>query len=172
MTFTFLDIIFIAIILLLSIICASKGFIKELFGKGALVLGIWIAVLFYKKLNPYIAKYIHIESVSIVLSFLLIFLVVYLIMMIIRQIVGNIFEGEIFNGLDKTLGFFFGVVEGLAFVAVILILLAAQSWFDVSKLLNGSFFYNMLKGIIATPVDSISNMTAFNQIHVNNIKYL
>jgi len=158
MTFSFLDVLFIIIILLLGIIGASKGFIKELFGKGALVIGIWTAVLFYKKLVPFIARHIHINFLCIVLSFLLIFLVAYLVVMIIRQLVGHAFEGEIFNGLDKTLGFVFGMIEGLAIVALILIVIAGQTWFPADNLLGSSFFYKLLKGIITVPIDSFSSM--------------
>ena len=79
-------------------------------------------------------------------------------MMIIRQLVSSIFENEIFSSLDKVLGFVFGVLEGLAIVAVILIILSGQTWFDVSKLLDSSVIYKLLKGIIAVPVQSFTNI--------------
>lgn len=158
MTFSFIDVIFIIIMLLFGVICAAKGFIKEVFGKGAIVLGIWFAILFYKKLVPYVSKYIDFKFLSIAIAFLLIFLVVYLVMMIIRQLVSSIFENEIFSSLDKVLGFVFGVLEGLAIVAVILIILSGQTWFDVSKLLDSSVIYKLLKGIIAVPVQSFTNI--------------
>lgn len=158
MTFAFIDVVFIVIMILCGIICASKGFIKEVFGKGAIVLGIWFAILFYKKLVPYVSKYINFKFLSIAVSFLLIFLVVYLVMMILRQLVSSFFENEIFTSLDKVLGFVFGILEGLAVVAVILIILSGQTWFDVSKLLDSSVIYRMLKGLIAVPVQEFSNI--------------
>lgn len=158
MTFSFLDVIFIIIMFLFGIICTTKGFIKEVFGKGALVLGVWMAILFYKKLVPYVSRYVTIYIVSVAVSLLIIFLVVYLIMMILRQLVSSFFENEIFKTLDKALGFVFGLLEGLAVVAVILIVLSAQPWFDVSNLLDTSIIYRMLKGVIAIPVQSVSNL--------------
>src|SRR5574344_1574523 len=76
MKHSFLDAIFLVIILLPAIICSIKGFIKEVFGMGALVLGIWAAALFYKLLTPFLSNYIHVQFLAIALSFLIIFLVV------------------------------------------------------------------------------------------------
>ena len=50
MTFSILDVVFILIILIFSIIAATKGFIKELFNKAALIIGILMGCLFAKKL--------------------------------------------------------------------------------------------------------------------------
>lgn len=164
MSISFIDTVFLVIILLLAVICMFKGFIKEVLGKGAVILGIWAAILFYKLLVPYLLKYIHLRFLAIALSFLLVFLVVYLIVMIIRAIVGAAFQGEVLKGLDRTLGFVLGALEGLAVVAVILIVLAGQPWFDVSDLLSHSFFYKILKLFIAAPVDSLSHMVDAEKI--------
>lgn len=160
MTFSLVDIFFIILIFLCAVICCAKGFIKVVFGQSALVLGIWVAVLFYKKIFPYMDKLIHHQYLSIILSFILLFLIVYLFVMIIRQCIGNVFEGEIFGGLDKTLGLIFGLIEGLAIVAVIFVVLAVQPWFDLSSIMNNSFFYRIIRRSIAVPVNTISNIVA------------
>lgn len=164
MKISFLDAIFLVIVLLPAIICSIKGFIKEVFGMGALVLGIWAAALFYKLLTPFLAKYIHIQFLAIALSFLIIFLVVYLVVMIVRAVIGQVFDNDFFKNLDHFLGFVFGALEGLAIVAVILILIAGQPWFDVSELLDHSFFYHMMKWFIAAPAQSISNVVDTEKI--------
>lgn len=156
MIFSRMDIVFIGIILLFAIIGCIRGFIKELFGKCALVLGIWVAVLFYKKLVPYMDKLIHKEFISIILSFLLIFIIVFLIVKIIQQAIGSAFDEDIFGGLDKSLGFVFGIIEGFAIVALALVMIAAQPWFDVQSLLNNSFFYRMLRRLIEVPIRELS----------------
>ena len=158
MNFSLMDVFFCIIILLFGVLGASRGFIKELFGKGALILGIWVAVLLYKRLLPYTNKIIHSEIIATVASFLIIFLVVYLIVMIVRQFIGEAFEGEIVHGLDRTTGFILGLIEGLAFVALLLIIIAGQPWFKVQSLLDDSFFYNQLAKFIATPVHQFSNV--------------
>lgn len=164
MKISFLDAIFLVIILLPAIICSIKGFIKEVFGMGALVLGIWAAALFYKLLTPFLANYIHVQFLAIALSFLIIFLVVYLVVMIVRAVIGQVFDNDFFKNLDHFLGFVFGALEGLAIVAVILILIAGQPWFDVSELLDHSFFYHIMKWFIAAPAQSISNVVDTEKI--------
>lgn len=158
MSLAFIDVIFLAIMVLFGIICAVKGFIKVLFEKGALILGIWAAILFYKTLVPFVSTYVNIKFLAIALSFLLVFLVVYIVMMVIRKLISSIFDNEIFKSLDRLLGFIFGFIEGLAIVAIILIVLSGQPWFDVSGLLDSSVIYNILKGLISVPVQSFTNI--------------
>lgn len=158
MMLSFLDVFFWIIILVIGVIACAKGFLKEIFGKGAIVAGLWIAFLTYKLLSPYILKFVKYEFLAIALAYLLIFLVVYLLVMVIKTFVSSAFEGEIFKGLDKVLGFIFGMIEGLALVALILVLLCAQPWFDVSSIFEKSFFYKILKGLIAVPVKNLSDV--------------
>ena len=77
--------------------------------------------------------------------------VIYIVLMIVRNIINSVFSGEIFQGLDRLLGFAFGVIEGLALVALLLIILKAQPWFDVQELLDQSFFYKILGWVGSLP---------------------
>ena len=144
-----LDLVFLSIVVLFAVLGVVRGFIKELFARGAPVLGLWAAVLLYRRVNEFFEPYIKIHILSLIVSFLMVFIVVYIILMIVRNIVSGIFGGEILKGLDRILGFAFGIVEGLALVALLLILLQAQPWFDVSELLEQSFFYRMLRWAVA-----------------------
>lgn len=157
MTASYLDLFFLIVIILVAIIATVQGFIKELFGKGAPVVAIWIALIFYKKLAPLINNGIKIYWLSVVLSLLAIFIVAFLLMKIIQKIIEAAFDKDIFNGLDHFLGFIFGLVEGVAIVVLLLLVLSAQPWFDVSNLLDGSLFYKYLKLFIASPADVITN---------------
>ena len=49
--FNVLDIVFILIILVFSIIATAKGFVKEIFNKASWILGIILGVIFCKKSN-------------------------------------------------------------------------------------------------------------------------
>ncbi|MEE0998446.1 MAG: CvpA family protein, partial [Treponemataceae bacterium] len=87
----------------------------------------------------------------------LIFIVVYLIVRIIQQCLKNCFESDIMKGLDRALGFFFGVVEGIVYVGLILVILYAQPWFDATGVLQNSFFHNLLDGMLVVPTNYIRN---------------
>ena len=160
MTFTLLDIIFIAIMFLLAIHGVISGFIKEFFSKVAIVVGVFFAVVFYDQLSPFLLDYIKSDFVTKILAFLLIFIFAYLVVRLIQHFVGNLFEGEILKGLDSVLGFFFGALEGLLIVCVILILLYAQPWFDVNSIFKGSFFHSALYELLAKPVDMVQGFIA------------
>ncbi len=161
MTFNFLDIVFIAIILLLAIHGAVAGFIKEFFSKAAIVLGVFFAVMFFGKLSPFLNKHIESDFISKILAFLLIFILVYLIVRLIQHFVGNFFSGEILGGLDRVLGFFFGAAEGLLVVCIILIIFYAQPWFDLGPLVLDSFFHKTFNKLLQAPVDIVQEYITF-----------
>ena len=92
--------------------------------------------------------------------FVLLFIVTFLLVKIFQHIIGSFFQSEIMNGLNRALGFFLGAFEGLLVVAVILIALNAQPWFDVAGLLGDSFFANIMSGIIAQPVQYVNQRIA------------
>lgn len=165
MNLPIIDFIFIGIIVLCSIIALIRGFINEIFGMGVPIVSAWSAILLYKFLLPTFSDLIKIYVAAVVVSFLIIFIATFLVLKIIQAIIKKIFETKILSSLDRVLGFAFGLLEGLAFVAIILIILTAQPWFDVSSLLNGSIFYKILSGIIAVPVENVVN--AVNTVNEN-----
>ena len=75
-----------------------------------------------------------------------------------KKCLTNCFESDIMKGLDRALGFIFGVVEGVVYVSLILVVLYAQPWFNVSGLLQNSFFNNLLGTLLSAPADSLRSM--------------
>ena len=142
--FTLTDIIFLIIILIFAIIAAAKGFIKAIFGKLCWIFGLLGAFFFYRRLVKHMDALIHNETVSLILCFVLIFVVIFLIVKIIQTALEKVFDGEIMKGLDRSLGFFFGIVEGLTIIFFLTFILLKQPWFDCSKLFEGSFFVKFL----------------------------
>lgn len=158
MHFTFIDIVFTLIILFLGIMVCVKGFIKELFGKLALIAGIVVAVLFSGKLSPYLEKFINNQGVCLVLSFILLFITAFLLVKILQTIVGGIFEGEILRSLDRVLGFCLGIAEGLVVVCAILVLVKAQPWFELAIVTNESFYWKVLSGFLEKPISTVAGI--------------
>jgi membrane protein required for colicin V production len=144
---TFIDPFFAIVLLFFAINAAIKGLIHEVFTKAAFFLGIFGGLLFKNRLAPYFVSYIKNELIAQIISFVLIFIVVYIFLRLIQQIVAKLFENDIMSGLNKALGFFFGIAEGVVVVGFVLFLLHAQPWIDVTGLLNGSFFDLLYSGI-------------------------
>lgn len=145
MSYAIIDLVFLLLILLFAIVAAIKGFITELFSKGAPIISVWVSILTYKLLSVPIMKFIKIEWASKLIAFILIFILVFLVMKIIEKVVWEIFNRDVFIQLDRVLGFFLGVAEGIAIVILVLIVLKVQPFFDVSMLLEGSIFDRIMK---------------------------
>ena len=147
MTFTVVDWIFSAIILVFAISGVIKGFIDNVFGKIAFVAGILLAYLFYKDIAEKLLKDVKVAYAANIIAFLLIFVVTFLVIKIVQMIVAKVFEWSILKSLDRTLGFIFGIVEGGAVVSLIIFLLIAQPFFSIQTIFEGSFFVNLVTSL-------------------------
>ncbi len=144
-----IDLVFFVVVAAFAIIACFKGFVDELFDRGAPLIAIWAAIFGYKILAVKLLPYVHFAVLANIFAFVLVFILVFLIVKVIQQVVGKIFEGKILGQLNRLLGFAFGVVEGLAIVALVLIILTVQPWFDVSPILTGSIFYKIFQIFLA-----------------------
>lgn len=158
MTFTFIDIVFLIIIAAFAFMAMIHGFISELFGKLAVIVGVVAGFYFCGLLAPHISKFIKIPAVDVVLAFILIFITAFLIVKIVQMIVGAIFSGEIMKSLDRVLGLAFGAIEGLMIVCCILILVKAQIWFDLNSLVDSSTAWKYLNPFLDAPIKYIRGM--------------
>lgn len=159
----FVDIIFCLIILLFAILATKNGFIREVFGKLAIVLGIIVGISFTGLLEPNVSKIISNKVVATVVCFLLLFIVTFLLVHIIQTLISRAFDGEILQGLDRVLGFFLGVVEGCVVVCLILILLISQPWFnELTEFARTGFFYSVFGPVLESPIEYMTGVFASN----------
>ena len=147
-SFAIIDWIFAGIVLIFAVIGVIKGFIDNIFGKLAVILGMLLAYIFYKKTGEVVLKSMNAGALRDLLSFLLIFIVVFLTIKIIQMIVSKIFEFSILKSLDRTLGFFFGALEGLCIVGFMIFILQIQPFIPIQGLFNDSFFYEHMMPVI------------------------
>lgn len=155
MEFTVIDWIFSGVIILFAISGVIKGFIDNVFGKIAFIAGIILGYLFYKDIAAGLLKDIKVPYAANIIAFLLIFVVTFLIIKLIQMIVSKVFEWSILKSLDRTLGFIFGIVEGGAVVCLIIFLLTAQPFFNIDRLFDGSFYYNIVSSIFNSSREEI-----------------
>lgn len=159
MHFEFMDVFFLILVLFFAITVCFKGFLKELFGKTALVAGIVVAVIYSSCLSPYLENFIKIKTLCLVIAFVLLFIVTFLLVKIIQTLVSSFFSGDILKSLDKILGFALGAVEGLCVVCALLIVIKAQPWFS-SAFIDRTFFWSCLEPLLQRPVDSLETVFA------------
>lgn len=153
MTLNALDIVLLVVLVLVVVRSSIIGFIAEFFSKAAVIFGILCSVMFFRRLSPFIMRVTGADSFTDAISFLLIFLAVYLIIKIIQQLVGRAFEGESMTNLNRAMGFFLGIAEGMLLVMFFFFLLQEQPWFDVSFLTKGSFLAGIFGSLFADGIN-------------------
>ena len=161
-----IDIIFSVLIVLMIIHGLLKGFIGELFSWAPIVMGICISIF----LNPAAADFLrkrffeNVKFIPEILAFAAIFIIIILVLKLLERILRDIIVGAKLGGLDKLLGSLFGLVEGVALTAAILLVLTVQPIFDSTKVIGDSFYYHMLKTIIGIPLGRSGEV--INQVYI------
>jgi membrane protein required for colicin V production len=151
-----IDIFFIFLILLLAVHGYVKGFVEELFSWAAPILSIWAAVFLFKSGAVFIReRYMHnVRLVPEILAFIAIFVLLMLFIKLLGRILRDVIVGVNLGFLNKLLGIIFGLIEGIAFTALILFVLGVQPFFDASKLTGESILARfLLPLILKTPLN-------------------
>ncbi len=151
LNFNTIDYIFLAIIGVLSIRGVFRGFITELLSMAALILGLAGAVMFSKRGAYLLEKIWGVSGWNQVVAFLFIFIVVYATVKLFENLLHNLFVNLNLEKLDRALGFFWGLGEGILVTLIILFILNWQPFFDLHALVKGSFFAKLLLPLLPPP---------------------
>ena len=150
-----IDIVFLALIGLLTLRCFLKGFSGEIIALASFALGITGAVLFFRagaaffRTSPmFKGVFSGVPALPEILAFTAIFVIVFIAGKILDHILADIIRRLHLNGLNRILGIVLGLVEGVALVSLILILVSIQPLFDPIPLLGESMFARLLFPLI------------------------
>ncbi|MBQ3825003.1 MAG: CvpA family protein [Spirochaetaceae bacterium] len=153
-----IDFIFLAIIVFFAVKCALSGFVAEVLKKLSVVLG----VVFAWGARLHVASFLRergisqnpllLELLAVIFVFVCVFLLVQILMHIISAVINSV---ELVSSLDKTLGFFFGIIEGLVIVVILLWLLYAFSFAGGTNYCNDSFFFHLLMPKITVEIQEM-----------------
>ena len=145
-----IDIVFIGIIVLFSLHCAVRGFVKEVMSLAAVILGILLAIFFFRTGAEFIRDSFmpEVKTLPEIIAFIAIFFIVFSVVKLVEIMLKNIIEGIHLGGLDRVLGFIFGVAEGIIVVCLLLFVISVQSFFDSGRILEGSFFAELLLPVV------------------------
>lgn len=138
-----IDIIFAVFILALFVLGYIHGFIKEFFKLVAVVLGLYLSVIYHGLFTIPIEKAIKVSYIfANLLSFLLMFIIIYVIINLISFLAQGASRKMRLTGLDRVIGAFFGFFKAVFLIVVISIILRSL------PLLNNFSNYLMHKSII------------------------
>jgi membrane protein required for colicin V production len=122
----YLDIIILAVIALLVIHGAMKGFIISLASLIALALGIWIAVNFSNYLDGILVENFHPSHTWLpILSFTITFLLVVIGVMLLAKALEKLVDIAGMGIINHILGGIFGLVKGVILVSVLLFIITS-----------------------------------------------
>jgi len=117
MGFSWLDILLLVIIAITVIFGAIKGFLRQIIGLLAVIIGLILAVRYYSYLAEVIT-FVRNEVMAQLLGFFLIFIVVLGIGWVMNILLAKAVRGP-FKSLNHFLGAFFGFTKGLLICGVI-----------------------------------------------------
>lgn len=139
-----LDIVFLIIIVFMALRAGFRGFVREFMSMAAVFLGIAVAVLFSGVGAVYVQPWIGSGAWSQVVSFLGLFLLVYLLVKIFENALNRIVEKINLESLDRALGFFLGIAEGLLGCFILVLVLQLQPVFETSAIVAESILAQFL----------------------------
>jgi membrane protein required for colicin V production len=141
MGLTAIDLVFIVIILIFAIHCALKGFVSEAMSLAAVILGVLSAIFFFRSGAAFIRGSFmpEIKVIPEILAFLMIFFIAFIAIKMFEGMLKTIIQKIRLGGLDRTLGFIFGVAEGIIVVCLVLFIISILP-FDSDRILGESFF--------------------------------
>jgi membrane protein required for colicin V production len=118
---TWVDAVALGIILLSGLLALARGLVREILGIGAWIGAGLAAFQFYPDVETQLAGFVHQPKLVLPLSIGLVFIVVLVVLSIISTWLGSMVRDSALSGIDRTLGFAFGLVRGVVIVCLLYI---------------------------------------------------
>lgn len=120
----YLDIILLILLLLSAFNGFKNGFVEELAGLVALILGIWAAIKFSAVLGVYLTDTFQLEGKYVnIIAFIGIFIFVIILINIIGALISNLLKAIRLNFINRLAGFLFGALKGILILSVFLVVI-------------------------------------------------
>lgn len=112
----------IVIVLAVSVVFGVlRGFVKEALSLAAWVIGFWVALAHWSMLAAKLGRWIDSSGTAATVAFAALLFGTLLVGALINHFVAKGLEKAGLQGLDRALGALFGLVRGVAIVAVLLL---------------------------------------------------
>ena len=116
---TLIDAVVLLIILISGIFALYRGLVRELLGLTAWVLAAFGALYGLTYVRPLFRKLISNTTIADIIAAAVIALVILVICTLINAHITTKLRQSALSGLDRLLGFFFGILRGALFVIII-----------------------------------------------------
>jgi membrane protein required for colicin V production len=148
------DYLIIAAILLSAIVGALRGFLREAVALGAWIVALFLAWHFSDLIEPHLGGLLGDSEIRPWAARLIIIVLVLLLGAAIGALLAHFVRLSIFSGMDRLLGFAFGLLRGFLLLGVFVILgqllrLSGESWWRHSLLIPyGESVANGLRSLV------------------------
>ena len=120
----YLDIILLILLLLSALNGFKNGFVEELAGLVALILGILAAIKFSAVLGGYLTDTFQWDGKYVnILAFIGIFIFVIILINIIGALISNLLKAIKLNFINRLAGLLFGALKGIIILSVFLVVI-------------------------------------------------
>lgn len=135
-----IDGVFIAVIILSSLVSLWRGFVREALSLATWVLAFWLGWAFSDQAAPWFGRWLDTPSLQTVAGFALLFFVVLLVGAMINHFAALAIEKTGLTGTDRMVGMIFGLLRGGVLVAVLVLVglllkLGRDPWWQESFLI-------------------------------------
>ncbi|MEO0093610.1 MAG: CvpA family protein [candidate division WOR-3 bacterium] len=117
-----ITIIIIAIVAAFVIFGLRNGFIRWMAVTLGIIIGFWMASQKYSVLEKFLIGIVHSQEKAHIVGFFIIFLLFFFIIILIGYLLSKVMNLTLLGWLDRLLGAIFGLVAGLIFVWLLLVL--------------------------------------------------
>ena len=155
------DYIILAILIISSIMGLVRGLLREAIAVITWFLAIVLAWSFGSSLEPYLGGVLEGSPLRIWMARVIIFVFVLLLGGAIAVVLGHFVRVSMFSGMDKFLGFVFGVVRGIVIVGAFTIAVQAlrmdedASWQRSKLMPYAASVADALRGIVGENLERI-----------------
>lgn len=126
--FNILDYIIVAVIGLSVIISFFRGLLREAISLVTWFLAFVIALKFSPAVSTLFHNTIHSDTARHVVAIFMLFIFVLILGMLCNKLAHSLVNASGMGGLDKLLGFVFGVLRGFLFVIIVLLMINASPY--------------------------------------------
>lgn len=148
------DYLITAAILLSALVGAMRGFLREAVALGAWIIGLFVAWHFSDLIEPHLGGLLGDSDVRPWAARVIIVILVLLLGSLIGALLSHFVRLSIFSGMDRLLGFAFGLMRGFLLLGVFVILgqllrLPGEAWWRHSLLIPyGESVANGLRSLV------------------------
>ncbi len=112
------DLVVLAILLVSALIGLMRGFVREALGLCAWIGAALLAIRLYPQALPLSRRLIGDDTVADPIAFLVVFAVLLIAFLLIAAALGGLVRGSLLGGLDRIVGFGFGLLRGFAVLVI------------------------------------------------------